>query len=142
MELSIALLLRVYWTLPDAIVAGLRDFREDLRPIYRRAYFEPAVHPYPPVRVSAPGGVRMTVKGLYLSNLDLSIRYSAGEMIEFGPPRAISPFEAIRIYARAEAPARSYLPLNVSTLAKMIVARAQSPPTIRRGRAARLSRVP
>jgi hypothetical protein len=26
MELSIALLLRVYWTLPDAIIAGLRDF--------------------------------------------------------------------------------------------------------------------
>ena len=37
MGFSVALSLRVYWTFPDAIVAGLRDFREDLRSIYRQA---------------------------------------------------------------------------------------------------------
>jgi hypothetical protein len=134
MELSIALLLRVYWTLPDTIIAGLRDFRKDLRPIYRRAYFELTVHRYPPARISAPGGLRTTVNGLYL---DLNIRYSAGQMIEFGPPKAISPFEAASRYARALVPARSYLPLNVSTVAGMIATRAPDAPSIRRGPAPR-----
>jgi hypothetical protein len=135
MELSVALLLRVYWTLPDAIVAGLRDFRDDLRPIYQRAYLELTVHKQPPARISAPGGLRATMSGLYL---DLNIRYSAGHMIEIGPPRAISPFEAVSIYAHAEAPARSYLPLNVSAVAERIVTRTQSIPKIQRGRAPRL----
>jgi hypothetical protein len=135
MELSIALLLRVYWTLPDAIVAGLRDFRNDLLPIYRRAYLELAAHTYPPARITAPGSLRTIMSGLYL---DLNIRYSAGQMIQFGPPRAISPFEAASRYARAPAAARSYLPLNVSTVAGMIVARASDVPSIRRGRAPRL----
>src|SRR5271170_3826051 len=116
MELAVALLLRVYWTLPDAIIAGLRDFRKDLRPIYRQAYFELTIHRYPPARISAPGGLRTTINGLHL---DLNIRYSAGQMIEFGPPRGISPFEAVSIYAHAGAPARAYLPLNVSTIAEM-----------------------
>ena len=135
MELSIALLLRVYWTLPDAIIAGLRDFRKDLRPIYQRAYFELTVHGCPPALISAPNGQRTTIHGLYL---DLNIRYSAGQMIEFGPPRAISPFEAVSVFAHADAPARSYLPLNVSTVADMIITRTRNLPTIRRGRAARL----
>jgi hypothetical protein len=135
MELSVALLLRVYWTLPDAIVAGLREFREDLRSIYRQAYFDLTVHQHPPAQISAAGGLRTTMNGLYL---DLNIRYLAGKMIEFGPPRAISPFEAVNIYARAEAPGRSYLPLNVSAVAEKIVTRSRAVPIIRRGRAPRL----
>ena len=37
MELTLALLLRVYGTLPDVVTDGLRSFRADLRPIYRQA---------------------------------------------------------------------------------------------------------
>ena len=40
MELTLALLLRVYGTLPDVVTNGLRSFREDLRPIYRQAYLD------------------------------------------------------------------------------------------------------
>lgn len=134
MELSVALLLRVYWTLPDTVIAGLRDFRKDLLPIYRRAYFELRAHKCPPARISAPGALRTIMSGLYL---DLNIRYSGGRMIKFGPPRAISPFEAASRYARAVVPARSCLPLNVSTIAGMIVARVPGVPSIRRGRAPR-----
>jgi hypothetical protein len=98
MELSVALLLLVYWTLPDTIVAGLRDFRVDLRPIYRQAYFDLTVNQHPPAKITAPGGLRTTMNRLYL---DLNITYSAGRMIKFGPPMAISPFEAVSFYARA-----------------------------------------
>ena len=137
MELSIVLLLRVYWTIPDVIIDGLRKFRCDLRRIYREAYFELTVHKYPPAKIIAPNGSRATINGLYL---DLNIRYLAGQMIEFGPPRAISPFEAASRYASTLTPARSYLPLNVSIVAGMIAARAPDVPSVPRGAAAHSSR--
>jgi hypothetical protein len=134
MELTIALLLRVYGTLPDTVVTGLRSFRSELRPIYRQAYFDTLDRIYPAARVSAPGGRRVAVSGLFL---DLNIRYSAGEMIGFGPPKAVSPFDALSIYGRAEMPARAYLPLNVTAVAELIVGRTRVLPSIRRGRRAR-----
>ncbi|GLK73767.1 hypothetical protein KHC23_22795 [Ancylobacter dichloromethanicus] len=134
MELTVALLLRVYGTLPDTVVAGLREFRDDLRPIYRQAYFDTKTKTYPVARVAEHGRNHVAIDGLFL---DLNIRYSAGQMIEFGPPKAMSPFEAVTTFARSEVPARSYLPLNVTALAEMIVGRTQVLPSIRRGRGAR-----
>ena len=137
MELTIALLLRVYGTLPDTVVMGLRNFRGDLHKIYREAYLDSLRKTSSSARVATPNGDRMiAVDGLFL---DLNIRYSAGHMIEFGPPKAMSPFEAVDIFVRSEIPARSYLPLNVTAIAKSIVGRTQVVPTILRGRAARRS---
>jgi hypothetical protein len=132
MELSIALILRVYGTLPDAILAGLRSFRTELRPIYRRAFRDLLVHEHPAAQISEAGGLKIRMNGLYL---DLNIRYSAGQIVAFGPPKAISPFEAVSLYAHSEGPSRSYLPLCVSAVAGMIVARARIIPPIRRRRA-------
>jgi hypothetical protein len=134
-ELALALLLRVYGVLPDRVVEGLRTFRKALRPIYRQAYFELTEHRYPPARVSAGSGRLIELTGLYL---DLNIRYSACQMLEFGPPKAISPFEAVLLYAQAEAPARSYLPLNLSAVTEMIVARTRTLPPKRSGRSPKL----
>jgi hypothetical protein len=133
MELTVALLLRVYGTLPDTVVAGLRNFRNDLRPIYRQAYFDTTRRTFPLARVSESGGNRTAISGLFL---DLNIRYSAGQLIEFGPPKAVSPFEAVTIFAHAEVPSRSYLPLNVTAVAEMIVGRSRRLPSIRRRRGA------
>jgi hypothetical protein len=137
MELSIVLLLRVYWTIPDVVIDGLRKFRCDLRRIYREAYFELTVRKYPSAKIIAPNGSRVTINGLYL---DLNIRYLAGQMIEFGPPRAISPFEAASRYASTLTPARSYLPLNASVVAAMIASRALDIPPVPRGAAAHSTR--
>jgi hypothetical protein len=134
MELTVALLLRVYGTLPDTVVAGLRNFRDDLRPIYRQAYLDSLHRNYPAARVSTPYGGRIMIEGLFL---DLNIRYSAGHMTEFGPPRAISPFEAVSAFARPPIPARPHLPLNVTAVAEMIVGQSRVAPSIRRGRGAR-----
>jgi hypothetical protein len=134
MELTVALLLRVYGTLPDTVVAGLRKFRNDLRPIYRQAYFDSINRTYPVVRVAERGGNRLKMSGLFL---DLNIRYSAGQMIEFGPPKTMSPFEAVTVFACSEVPARSYLPLNVTAVAQMIVGRTRVLPSVRRRRSAR-----
>lgn len=134
MELTLALLLRVYGTVPDAVLAGLRNFREDLRPIYRQAFFDSVTRIFPVARVAERGGSHLTIDGLFL---DLNIRYSAGQMIEFGPPKAMSPFEALATFGHTEVPGRSYLPLNVTAVAEMIVGRTRVLPSIRRGRGAR-----
>jgi hypothetical protein len=104
MELTLALLLRVYGILPDVVTTGLRSFRNDLRPIYRRAYLDSLKSDYPAARVSTPDGERLTVQGLFL---DLNIRYSAKQAIQFGPPKALSPFEALSVFARSETAERA-----------------------------------
>ncbi|MBU6463494.1 MAG: hypothetical protein KGR71_12975 [Proteobacteria bacterium] len=129
MELAIALLLRVYGTLPDIVVAGLRNFREDLRPIYREAFREAMTRRIPAVKISERQGRHDAVKGLFL---DLNIRYTAGQMIVFGPPAVLSPFEAIRAFAHSEMPGRSYLPLNVAAVAEMIIEHTRVLPGRRR----------
>ena len=131
MELTIALLLRVYGTLPDTIVTGLRQFRVELRPIYRQGYLDSLNRIYPPARLSERGGDSITASGVFL---DLNIRYSVRQTVEFGPPKLLSPFEALRSYALSECPATSYLPLNISAVARMIVAGARSVPSVRPGR--------
>jgi hypothetical protein len=128
-ELTVALLLRVYGTLPDAVVEGLRHFRATLRPIYRRAFVELPSRRKEVCHVAGPHGKALAVEGLYL---DLNIRYSSGQLVEFGPPRIISPFEAMAAYAKSGLPGRSYLPLNLSAVAASIVERTQTLPPRRR----------
>jgi hypothetical protein len=119
---------------PDAVLVGLRDFRDDLRPIYRQAFHESITRTFPAARVAERDGSPLTIDGLFL---DLNIRYSGGQMTEFGPPKAMSPFDAIATFTRAEIPGRCYLPLNVTIVAELIVGRSRVAPSIRRGRGAR-----
>ena len=134
MELTLALLLRVYGTLPDVVTNGLRNFRNELRPIYRQAYLDSLKRVHPAARVSTSNGERFTARGLFI---DLNIRYSAGHVVQFGPPKALSPFEAMRVFAHSEIAARSYLPLNLTRVAQMIAERTRQAPTIPRGRGVR-----
>lgn len=137
MEVALALLLRVYGSLPDSIVAGLLQFRSELRSIYRQAYVDSLTPAYPDAVVTDPSGDRLVVSGLFL---DLDIRHSSKGGIEFGPPRVISPFDAMERYAQSDAPARSYLPLNMRELAELIVDACQDLPAIGRGRGRRRAR--
>ncbi|WP_449256214.1 hypothetical protein [Bosea sp. (in: a-proteobacteria)] len=134
MELAMALLLRVYGTLPDAVAAGIRRFRGELRPIFRQAYLDRSKRVYPAARISAPRMRPVILEGVFV---DLNIRYAAGRMVEIGPPRTVSPFEALALYARSGLPARSYLPLDLSRLAERIVERGRALPPVRRGRGRR-----
>lgn len=132
MELTLALLLRVYGTLPEVVTSGLRSFRNDLRPIYRQAYLDSLKRVYPAARVSMANGERFTARGLFL---DLNIRFSAGRVIQFGPPKALSPFEAMSVFAHSQIAARSYLPLNITVVAQMIAERTRNRPAIPRSHA-------
>ncbi len=134
-ELAVALLLRVYGSLPDPVVEGLRRFRTLLRPIYRQAFIEITKPQQNPCRVVGDRRAPVMVEGYFL---DLNIRYSAGHLVEFGPPKIVSPFEAIATYATATVPARSYLPLNLSVVAENIVKQTQMLPPRRSGKAKRM----
>lgn len=130
MELSLALTLRVYGTLPDAVMDGLVRFRHDLYALYRRAYIEYKTGLGTPVRIVAKGRAGFDLSGVYL---DLRIRFSGGRLIAFGPPHPLSPFEALRVYAKRDTPDRAHLPLNLSSLAIELVENASIAPPIRRG---------
>jgi hypothetical protein len=130
MELSLALFLRVYGWLPDAILSGLIQFRQELYPIYRQAYLQSLVGEGYAIRVSGSDRATFRMTGLYL---DLQIHYSGGQLVEFGPPRALTPFEALRELAAADAPARNNVPVNLSLLAARLVDCAARAPRIRRG---------
>ncbi len=130
MELSLALTLRIYGTLPDPVLHGLIRFRHELYVLYRRAYLEYDTGLGAQVRVTARARTEFDMSGVYL---DLRIRFGGWHAFEFGPPRLLSPFEALRIYAKLETPGRAHLPLNLSALAINLVECAETAPSIRRG---------
>jgi hypothetical protein len=130
MELSLALTLRVYGTLPDSVLEGLVQSRHDLYALYRRAYIEYTTGLGAPVRVAARGRTGFGLSGVYL---DLRIRFSGGRLSGFGPPHLLSPFEALRVYAKRDMPDRAHLPLNLSSLAVELVESASVAPRLRRG---------
>lgn len=130
MELCVALTLRIYGSLPDPVLVGIIQFREELYALYRRAYLEYATGLGAPVRIRAEGRAEFEMSGVYL---DLRIQFGGGRAIEFGPPRVLSPFEALRVYAKLETPGRAHLPFNLSTLAIALVECAETAPKFRRG---------
>jgi len=134
MELALALSLRVYGTLPDPVLKDIVHFRHDLYPLYRRAYLEYATGLGKPITVHTVGRGRFEMRGVYL---DLKIRFSRGRTLEFGRPRLLSPFEALQVYARLETASRTHLPLNLSSLAIVLVECAEAAPNIHRGPAGR-----
>jgi hypothetical protein len=130
MELCVALSLRVYGAIPDPVLTGIIQYRRELYDHYRRAYIEFATGLGAPVRVTARGRADFEMSGVYL---DLRIRFGGGRALEFGPPRVVSPFEALRIYSRLDTPGRVHLPLNLSTLAINLVECVETAPDIHRG---------
>jgi hypothetical protein len=51
----------------------------------------------------------------------MRIRFGGGRVIEFRPPRVISPFEALRVYSKLEIPFPAHLPFNLSEVAAALV---------------------
>ncbi len=130
MELSIALRLRVYGTLPDPVIHGIIRFRRELYGLYRRAYLEHASGLGAPADITATGRSGFRMSGVYL---DLKLCYAGGRFVSLGPPRALSPFEALRAFANSDEQARAHLPFNLSHLAIHVVQCAEQVPDIRRG---------
>lgn len=130
MELALVLTLRVYHVVPDAVLAEIIRFRKPLRRLYRRGYTLRQRGIGAPRRIASSDGDVIEMKGAYL---DLQINFAGGRLVRFGPPRLISPFAALRIYAERDLAARAFLPIRLSGLSEKMVALALSAPPIRRG---------
>jgi hypothetical protein len=130
MELGLALTLRVYGILPDPIVAGLIQFRQELYPLYLQAYVDASEGVGAPVWIQGRRPEKFRMSGVYV---DLQIRYVRGQILEFGPPRAMPPFDALQLFATAQRPGSPHVPFNLSALALDVVDSAKRAPNIRRG---------
>jgi hypothetical protein len=134
MELALILTLRVYHVVPDSLLHEIVRFRQHLYRHYRRAYEQRSSGRGAPIVVHADGGETIGMRGLFL---DLQIDFSGGTLANFGPPRLLSPAQALAVFAEHDLAARAFLPVNLSLLAERVVALALRAPAIRRGPRAR-----
>ena len=116
MDLVLALTLRVYHVIPDAIVRALVEARGELHPIYREAYRDRRSGLGAPLLLTAAGR-RLELSGVFL---DLNIEYAAGRLVRFGPPQTLNPFQAVERFAQADNVARAFLPIPISVLAERV----------------------
>jgi hypothetical protein len=130
MELVLALTLRVYHVVPNSVLTGIIGNRKRLYRHYRRAYIQRSSGMGAPIIVETNGQAPIAMRGVFL---DLQINFSGGRLVSFGPPRSLSPFEAIEMFAERDLAARAFLPINLSLLSERVVTLALNAPKIRRG---------
>jgi hypothetical protein len=139
MELALVQVLRIYHVVPDSILREIDKNREKLRELYRRAYALRSSGEGASATFGARGGKPIEIRGLFL---DLNIRFSGGQMINFGPPKLLSPTDTIVRFAKCSQAGEVYLPINLSRLAEDVVMLALSPPGKRRKAPLRAVRFP
>jgi hypothetical protein len=130
MELALILTLRVYNVVPDVLIAEIVKHRLRLYVHYRRAYAERASGLGTSVAVSAESYIPIRLQGIFL---DLQLDFSGGKLTAFGPPKLLSPFDALITFAKRDVAARALLPINLSLLSERLVSAALQAPTIQRG---------
>jgi hypothetical protein len=121
MELALVLTLRVYQVVPDSILVEVVRHWRLLWRLYRHAYDERCTGIGKDAIVKLPGRGRIRCRGAYL---DLQINFAGGKLVKFGPPRVLSPFQALKAFAERDVSARALLPINLSLLAERVVSKA------------------
>lgn len=129
MELALALTLRVYHTVPDSVLEQIIRHRKSLYRHYRRAYTERSSGLGTRTKIHTDSAATFALSGVFL---DLQINFSGGRLVSFGPPKALSPAEALQTFAGRDLAARALLPINLSHLAESVITLALSAPLPRR----------
>jgi hypothetical protein len=122
MELVLTLTLRVYHVVPDSLLKQIILNRRSLNRLYRRAYTERCTGIGAPVVLRGRGRIPISTRGVFL---DLRIDFSGGRLVSFGPPRSLTPLEALRIFTESHLAARTLLPINLSLIAEQVVEQSQ-----------------
>jgi hypothetical protein len=130
MELALALTLRVYHVVPDSVLVGIIRYRKSLYLHYRRAYAERCTGRGAPIVFEKEGHLPIRMRGIFL---DLQLNFSGGRLVKLGPPRALSPYDAVSVFAERDIAARALLPIGLSLLAERLVELSLRAPLIRRG---------
>ena len=129
MELAVTLSLRVYHVVPDSVLTAIVDNRSKLHRIYRRAYDQRFTGKGTPTVLDIQGSP-IELRGCFL---DLGIRFSGGRLVRFGPPKLLSPMEALALSVQRMRTTQTCLPLGLSALAERVAVLALAAPIIRRG---------
>lgn len=130
MELALVLSLRVYHAVPDSVLAEVIRNRQTLNRFYRRAYSERMTGIGAAIVIEATSRRPICLRGAFL---DLKIEFNGGKLQSFGPPKLLSPFEAVSVFAQRDLAARALLPINLSKLSERVVSAALCAPRIRTG---------
>src|SRR5271166_6037726 len=130
MELALALTLRVYQVIPDAVLTGIVRHRTSLYRHYRQAYTERCTGLGAPILIESTDKQTISLRGVFL---DVGINFSGGRLISSGRPKLLSPFEALSMFAARGHAARAFLPINLSFLSERVIKLSLSAPLIRRG---------
>jgi hypothetical protein len=130
MELALVLYLRVYHVVPDSVLVKIIRYRKSLYWLYRQAYIERCTGRGTPIVVKTRHRAPIKMRGVFL---DLQMNFSGGKLARFGPPRSLSPSEAVATFAGRDLAARAFLPLNLSLLSEGVIALSLRAPLIRRG---------
>jgi hypothetical protein len=133
-ELAVALSLRVYHVVPDSILQGIIRYRSQLHRLYRRAYALRCSGLGSPILIKKGTDKPIELRGLFL---DLGIQFSGGQLVHFGPPKLLSPYDALRRFSRGTRP---FLPISLSILSEHVVVLAQRAPEIHSGPYARAAK--
>lgn len=129
MELALALTLRVYHAVPDTVLTQIIRHRSSLYRHYRRAYTERCSGLGARTEVHTNTGSIFALSGVFL---DLQINFSGGRLVSFGPPKVISPAQALQSFAERDLAARAFLPINLSNLAERVITLAKIAPLAHR----------
>jgi hypothetical protein len=115
---------------PDAVLVEIVRYRHALYRYYRRAYADGSSGLGTPITIHADDHASVHMRGVFL---DLQINFSGGKLVSFGPPKLLSPFEALTVFAKRDLAARALLPINLSALSERLVSTVLQAPAIRTG---------
>jgi hypothetical protein len=118
MELVLTLTLRVYHVVPDSLLRQIIRNRSSLNRHYRRAYAQRCTGIGAPLVLEGTRRIPISIRGVFL---DLQVDFSGGMLVSFGPPRSLTPVEALQIFADRDLAARALLPINLSLIAERVV---------------------
>lgn len=130
MELALTLSLRVYHVVPDSLLRGIVQYRRRLDRLYRLAYKQRNSGLGRAIAIEANGCKPIEFRGVFL---DLNVRFSAGQLARFGPPKELSAIEALHKFSQGTSLARPLMPISLSGLSEQIVSAALRAPYIRSG---------
>jgi hypothetical protein len=123
MELALTLTLRVYHVVPDSLLKQIIRNRSSLNRHYRRAYAQRCTGIGAPLVLEGTGWIPISARGVFL---DLQVDFSGGRLVSFGPPRLLTPLEALRVFADRDLATRALLPINLSLIAERVVELSRS----------------
>ena len=131
MELAVALLFHRQAILKKDTIVLLAQLRDELTPIYRRAWLEQDRGLGSRASIKVGQAKPFTASGIWL---DLGLRYSPGQVLTTTGPKPLGPAGAVRELVRVDRQRYFRDPINISDLAAAVVKHSKKAPEVRRGR--------